>query len=280
MITAFHQPTALKAALALVAKGATPVAGATALYTAKREREIALVDIKRLGLSAMAVRRREIVLGATTTLTRIADADELTGPEGELLRRAAGALSARTLRNAITLGGNIVHVAYWADMPVALLALDARVEVQRAGAKAKVVAFADAIRPRAAPWKGGLLTRVLVPRRARPLGVGYERFARTSADYALATVCAVVGSDGARARDVRVVVGALQARPFRVPEVEALLVGEVLDEGLIAKAADELGARAPVAPSFRTELDYRKKLVRVLARRALEAAWARAGRAE
>lgn len=277
MIRAFHQPLALDEALALVAKGGTPLAGATALYTTKAARDLSIVDIKRLGLDGIAVQNERIVIGATASLTRLAARDDLPGAAGELLRRAARALGSRALRNAITVGGNIVHLAYWADMPVVLLALAAEIEVRRQGAKPARTPLAAAIATRAAPWKGGLLTRIVVPVLGPEWSCGYERFSRTSNDYALATVCALARRDGEVTREARVVVGALQGRPVRATAVEAMLEGERPSTSLIAAAAAELAGSVRIAPNFRADADYRRKLAGVLCRRALARAlpWAR-----
>jgi len=270
MIRAFHQPTAVPAALALVARGGTPAAGATALYTSKATRDLTLVDITRLGLGGTSVSKSRIVLGATVTMTGLCDAGDLPGMPGALLRRAARALGSRALRNVITVGGNVAHVAYWADMPVALVALDAEVEVRKARAAARWLPVAEALAARVPPWRGGLLTRVRVPVGRGTYGFGYERFARTSNDYALATVCAVARRDRDVLRDVRLVVGAISARPWRAVAAEALLEGFEPTPERLAAAAALTAEQARIAPNFRSDAGYRRKLIGVLARRALE----------
>jgi len=268
MTTAYHQPTRLDVALRLVARGAQPVAGATALFTGKSRPEGELCDITRLGLSTLAVEADRLVFGATCTLSQISDAS-LPGMEGALLRRASQAVGSRPLRNVITVGGNLVHVAFWADLPVVLLALDAKLEAQRAGEEATVTDLAEALKPGKHAWEGGLVTKVIVPLRKEARGFGYERFARTANDYPFATVCATLRQDGKVARDVRVVVGALQPRAFRVAEVEAMVEGQALEAGLLEQAGKKLSEVVQVAPNFRASADYRRELAGVLAKRAL-----------
>jgi carbon-monoxide dehydrogenase medium subunit len=272
MTTAYHQPSRLEEALSLVAQGAQPVAGATALFSGKGRPEGELVDITRLGLSGLAVEADRLALGATCTLSQISDADEMPGMEGALLRRAARAVGSRPLRNAITVGGNIAHAAFWADMPVVLLALDAKIEHQRAGQAAQTVALADCLKGKRA-WEGGLITRVFVPLRKETCGFGHERFARTANDYPFATLCVTMTRDGRLAREVRVVVGALQPRPFRVPEVEALVEGKSLEPGLLEACGKKLSELVPVAPNFRASAEYRRELAGVLVQRALQSAF-------
>ncbi|MBI5546956.1 MAG: FAD binding domain-containing protein [Deltaproteobacteria bacterium] len=272
MTTAYYQPERLEVALRLVARGAQPLAGATALFTGKSRPEGELVDITGLGLSNLEVEPARIALGATCTLAKISDAEELPGMEGALLRRAARAVGSRPLRNAITLGGNIAQVAFWADMPVVLLALDAQLEIAKAAEASQVVDLATALQGKR-PWEGGLITKIFVPRRQATCGFGYERFARTANDYPFATVCVTFRRDGAVAREVRVVVGALQPRSFRVPEVEQMIEGKGTDPALVEGAGKKLSEVVTVAPNFRASADYRRELAGVLCKRALESAF-------
>ncbi|MGC4121088.1 MAG: FAD binding domain-containing protein [Myxococcales bacterium] len=273
MITAYRQPKTLDEALQLIAQGARPVGGATALYSSKSKPDGELVDLAQLGLSALAVEPGLIELGATCTLAAIGDAEQLPGAEGALLRLGSRGPASRPLRNAITLGGNIAQAAYWADMPVVLLALDAQVEIGRAGEPSQRIPLAECFAPGKKAWERGLITKVIVPRREANRGFGYERFSRTKNEYSFATLCVTLDRDGGVARNVRVVVGALQARPFRVAEVEAMVEGKVLDVALCEAAGRMLAETAKVAPNPRASADYRRELAGVLCKRALLAAF-------
>lgn len=274
MVTAYLQPKTLDEALRAVARGARPVGGATALYAGKPRLDCELVDLADAGLSTIDLEPGRIVLGATTTLATIGDCETLPGMEGALLRRASRGPGALPLRNAITLGGNIAQVAFWADMPVVLLALDAQIEVGRAGEPSKLVDLAECFKPGKKAWEGGLITKVVVPTRRSVCGFGYERFSRTKNDYAFATLCVTLERAGRVAHGVRVVVGAMQPRPFRVPEIEAMVEGKGLDHALFEAAGKKLSEVVQVAPNFRASESYRRELAGVLCKRALESAFA------
>jgi carbon-monoxide dehydrogenase medium subunit len=232
------------------------------------------VDITGLGLSSLEVKAgTSITFGATCTLSQISDATELPGMEGAVLRRAARAVGSRPLRNAITLGGNIAQVAFWADMPVVLLALDAQIEVQRAGKGVQTVDLLASYNAKPSAWDGGLITRIIVPLRPGVCGFGYERFSRTANDRPFATLCATLTREGNIARNVRLVVGALQPRAFRVPEVEAMVEGRASDPALLEACGRKLAEIVPVAPNFRASADYRRELAGVLTTRALQSAF-------
>ena len=273
MIAAYHQPEALQDALAHVARGATPIAGATGLFTGRPKREGELVDLSRVGLDTVQITNDAIVVGAAVTLASIAKNAALPGMAGAVLRKAARGVASAPLRNAITLGGNIAHLVYWADMPVALLALDALLQVQREGQPAKEVPLTEALAQGKKAWDGGLITGVRVPLRAGKLGFGYERFTRTATDYAFASVCVTMRLDAGAAHDVRVALGAVQSRPARLAAVEALLEGKAVDAAALSAVKAKVAEVVQVGPNFRAPADYRRTLAAVLTTRAVETAW-------
>ncbi len=273
MSNAYHQPTRLDEALKLVAKGATPVAGATGLYSLRSLPEGELVDVTRLGLSGISLESGRVWIGAATTLTQIGDAKQLPGCEGALLRRAAKAVGSRPMRNMITLGGNLAHSAYWEDMPPVLLAVEAMVEVQRAGEPAQLFSMADCLKPGKRPWDGGLITRFAIPLPEGIRSFGYERFSKTVNDYSLCTSVCVLRREGQAVRDVRLVLGAVQPRPYRVPEAEKLVEGKAFAPLLLDELAAKVREVAQVGPNFRASNEYRRELTGTLSRRAVETAF-------
>ncbi len=280
MIRAYHQPTLLEEALALVSRGAIPVAGATGLYSGRSRRDVELVDIMALGLDTLETTQTTVELGATLTLQQIAAASNLPGMQGALLRRCTRGVASRPLRNMITVGGNLAHLVYWADLPVVLLALEASLEVRNAAGEVTSVPIADALRTGKRSWEGALITKVIVPRQKGVFGFGYERFVRTVTDYSLCTLCATLRSDHGIARDVHLVVGAATARPIRMQAAEAALEGQAIDDATLAKAADCVAQELVVAPNYRAPSEYRRDLTAVLARRALATAGLWASREE
>ena len=273
MITAYHQVEALEDALRLVADGAIPIAGATSLYTSKPKRDVAVVDVTRLGLDRIEVNGDHIHLGSSVTLTQLAQAENLPGAEGELLRLAASSIATHPLRNAITLGGNVAQRVYWADIPVVLTALGAQIGIRQAEEPERLLPIADCLQSSERPWTGGLITRFVIPRRDEKWGYGYERFTRTVGDYPLATACVTLGTDDGTIRDLRIVLGAIQTTPHRARRTESALAGKPFDAEALREAVDELGRSVSLISNYRTPEDYRRTLVSVLVRRAFTSAF-------
>ncbi|HQK21245.1 MAG TPA: FAD binding domain-containing protein, partial [Polyangiaceae bacterium] len=277
---AYHQPEALGAALDLIANGAVPIAGATGLYTGRVKRDHQLVDITRLGLNQIEISADAVRIGATVTLAELVAAAQIPATAGEVLRKVARGIASAPLRNMITVGGGIAHIVYWADMPVALLALDATVEVQRAKEKPVQIPIDFCLRDGKKTWDGGLITSVRVPLDSDKISFGYERFTRTASDYAFASACVTLRNVGGVAKRVRVVLGAVQGRPSRLASVEALVEGQAITPQLLETIEKNVHSSVQVAPNFRAPAEYRRELAAVLVGRALDSAWAQASREE
>ena len=83
-----------------------------------------VMGLRRAGLDRIERVDDELHIGATTTLTRLAEQDDVP-----LLRRAASRTASWSIRNMGTVGGNLFTPPPGGDVATALLALDARVVV-------------------------------------------------------------------------------------------------------------------------------------------------------
>ena len=134
--------------------------------------------------------------------------------------------------------------AHASDVAVALVALDAAVEVRGAGGQ-RSVPLADFYRlPDAAPHietvlePGEVIAAITVPaspvaRRSHYLKVRD----RASFEFALVSAAVALDMDGSRIRQARVALGGIGTRPWRVPRVEAALAGAGLDPAALRSAA-------------------------------------------
>lgn len=141
-------------------------------------------------------------------------------------------------RNLAVLGGSAHCVATHAsDLAVALLALDARLELLGAGGP-RTIALADLHRlPGDTPHiettlaPGELITAIVVPGGPGAVRSGYLKV-RDRASFQWAVVSAAVALDvqGGVVRQARVAMGGVGAKPWRLPAVEAALAGQPATE--------------------------------------------------
>lgn len=191
--------------------------GGTWLNARSDERPSVLISLENLGLSTIAAAGGRCVVGATATLQQIVDAADV--PAG--LRDAAALCGSRTLRNMITLGGELGACPEDSAIIAVLIALEAQVSL--AGRK-KPVTVEDFLRDRpkdlilsASLEAGGRLCRV-------------SAIARTSHSPRSLLVVVSARAAAERRRDTRVVVSDCVGQRVRLRELEETLEGTALPE--------------------------------------------------
>src|SRR3989454_3771414 len=165
------------------------------------------------------------------------------------------------------------------DVAVALVALDAAVEVRAAGAQ-RTVPLIDFHRlPGATPHietvlePGEVITAITVPATAAARRSHYLKVRdRASFEFAVVSAAVALEIDGARIRQARIAVGGVGTKPRRGPRVEAALAGASLDPAALHRAAAlaAQGAQGRGHNAFQTQLMQRAIV------RAVETAGARA----
>lgn len=127
-IRAYHRPTTLDDALALVSHAdldATLLAGGTVINAQPEEDPIDVVDLQALGLDRITAAGDRLEVGAMTRLQAFADSHLVPA----LLRDLAVREAPSTLRNAATIGGTIGAADPESELLAGLLAYEATVTV-------------------------------------------------------------------------------------------------------------------------------------------------------
>jgi xanthine dehydrogenase YagS FAD-binding subunit len=165
------------------------------------------------------------------------------------------------------------------DFAVALVALEASLEVRGAGGQ-RIVPLAEFYRlPGDTPHietvlePGEVITAITVPaspvaRRSHYLKVRD----RASFEFAVVSVAVALAMDGGRIRQARLALGGVGTKPWRVPRVEAAIVGGSLDPPTLRRAA----ALAADGAQGRGHNEFKIELMQRAIVRAVETAGARA----
>src|SRR5918995_3288234 len=177
------------------------------------------------------------------------------------------------------LGAGSCIAAHASDVAVALIALDAAVELQGLGGR-RTVPLDDFYRlPGDTPHvatvlqPGELITAIRVPASAAARRSHYLKVRdRASFEFALVSAAVALDMDGARIRQARVALGGVGAKPWRVPQVEKALVGASLDPAVLRRAA---ALAAHGAQGFGHN-DFKIELMQRVIVRAIETVGARA----
>ena len=270
-VRTYHLPRSLPEALDLVDRhGPTllVMAGGTVAMPLINE-GISLPEVvmglRRAGLDGLTRAGDSLRIGATTTLTQLADQDDVP-----LLREAARRTASWAVRNMGTVGGNLFTPPPGGDVAVALLALDATVTLASSWGE-RVVALADFFTGFMTTGLAAdeLLVSIEVPIRDDP--AAFIKFGRKHANTpAVVAVAARIAWDRGRVSDARIALGAAGPHPVRASVAERGLVGTSLGRDDIAATA-EAAARSsdPFTDAIATDW-YRRRMVGVFVARALE----------
>ena len=198
-----------------------------------------------------------------------------------MLADMASRLANPQVRNQGTLGGNLCFGDPATDPPSCLMALDAQVVLQSATGS-RVMKLDDFIVDyyQTALQPVEILTEIRVP--ISRFNAGYHaRFLRTAAEHRpLVNLALSARRDRAHCQDLRMVVGAATAKPARLVKTEALLRGkEIAREDAIA-AAEQAAAEIDPISDIRGDANFRRDMIRVVARRTIEDVFGLAERSE
>ena len=278
----YHDPTTLSEATALLGRlgeDARVLAGGQSLVPLmnfRLARPAHLVDLNRVAaLDFLSVEDGVLRIGAMTR-QRVLERSEDLAAGWPLLREATGFIGHVQIRNRGTVGGSIAHAFPSAELPVAMVTLDAAFVLQGEGGERTVAAedfvfgtMTTALEP------GELLREVRVPAIAAGSGASFQEVSRRYGDFALAGAAALVTLDGD---------GAVKAArltltgpaPIRARAAETAVLGEKPSEALFREAARHAVAGVEQDSDMHATAEYRLRACEVLARRTLAEAADRA----
>jgi carbon-monoxide dehydrogenase medium subunit len=262
-------------ALLAAEPGARPIAGGTDLLPRLRAGAVVsrlLVDLRRLPLRAIVAMPDELRIGACATHAQIAGSEAVCGAFPGLAA-ACRAVGGQPTRNRGTIGGNLANASPAADTAPPLLAYDAQVLIAGIQGLHTVALGEFFFGPgRAALAPGELLVDIRLPWPGdRTAAVYLKMGCRQAMTVAVVSVAArlTLAEDG-RIRVARLALGSVAPVPLRVVAAEELLLGQTFCAGLdLARVAREAGAACSPITDVRASADYRRRMVEVLARRAL-----------
>ncbi len=237
-----------------------------------------LVDIGRIpGLSYVRADGDALAIGSLTTYREIVRSAEVAA-RLPVLAEAAGCVGDPQVRARGTLAGGLAHADPAADMPAVVLALGGAVVATGPGGRREIPFdefFVDMLTT--ALGESELITEVRVNVPGARAGAAYEKFEQPASHYALAGVCAVVSLDGQGAiRHARLGITGVGPKAYRPRAAERALVGQPAGEDAVRDAVASVADAVDVQGDIHASPEYRAHLARVMARRAVLQAAARA----
>ena len=205
-------------------------------------------------------------IGAMATLSAIEQSPEIAR-HAPAIARAMRRLANVRVRNVATIGGHLAHADPHLDLPPLLVALGTRLRIMgRAGERTIAVEelFRGYLETTLLPEE--LIAEVIVPPQGTRGAIYLKWTARSADDWpALGVAVALDRSEA------RIVVGAATEKPMRLAAAEAAL-GSARDEKALRRAGDAAADEAVLLSDQHGSAPYKRELLRVLVRRALEGA--------
>ena len=282
----YHAPNSLEEALGLMnqhADEAKLLAGGQSLVPAMNFRVVqpsVLIDLNRVqGLSHIHEDGNVLRIGAMARERQL-EFDTLVETKTPLLHEAVPFIAHPQIRNRGTIGGSIVNADPAAELPVLMLALEARLKAQSVSGERWLDAhdfFAGMFTTALAPNE--ILVEIELPFMPPRTGWSFMEVAPRAGDYALMGVAALVTLDenGKCTRAKLVYLNAGDG-PMDAKEAAKSLEGETLNDAKI-QSATAMASEKEITPfgNVHTSPEFQRHLAKVLTIRALKQAVQRAG---
>ena len=231
-----------------------------------------LIDINRIsGLSHIKEEGGYLKIGGLTREAEL-EVSPLVRSKYPILVDTTHVIADPQVRNLATVGGNLAHGDPANDHPATMIALGAQVVAN--GPKGErvipidnffVSLFTTALKP------DEILTEIRVPVPPPRSAGAYLKLERKVGDFATAAVAVQVTLDEKGAcQKVGMGLTNVGATPVKARKAEDFLRGKKLDDDAIAQAAQLAADQAEPSADLRGPVEYKKGLVKELAKRALQ----------
>ena len=276
----YDRATTLDEAVAKLAAangGAKVIAGGHSLVPLMKLRLAepkVLIDIARIpSLSGIREKAGGMEIGAGTVHHDVA-VSALLQHECPVVADAAASIGDPQVRNRGTLGGSLAHADPSADYPAAMLAVDAEIDIKgpRGWRTVKVTGFFRDL------FTVDLAAdEILVGVRFNPVRTSaYCKLFQRASHFAIVGVAAALEISNGKVQAARIGLTGAGPTAIRLTRVEQALVGQPASKDAFAEATKNAGADVPVVNSdIHASGDYRRAMIAVFARRALEGALGR-----
>lgn len=237
-----------------------------------------VVDISRADdLKNITITEQGLSIGALVTHTQIMRSPVIRKMFPALVD-AAHTIGAVQTRNLGTLGGNLVTAVPSMDSGPTLMALEAIVTIAGNGGRRQVALTEFFVGPRKTILKPDeLLTEIVIPKQNLGKPTHFLKFGlRKGQALALVNVGASFWVDWEKKTFLapRIALGAVAPKVIRAPQAEAYLEGRTITPVAMAEAGRLAVGDAKPISDFRASAEYRRHLIAVLTKRALEGVWA------
>jgi carbon-monoxide dehydrogenase medium subunit len=235
-----------------------------------------LVNLRNLaGLKEIKIGVDGIRLGALVRWRDILD-DERLDTAHPLLKEAISHVAHYQIRNRGTVGGSCAHADPASELPGVALTCEAEFSViGKAGTRTVKAAefFRGALTTALMPDE--IISEIHLPAWPAARRFAFLEFARRRGDFAMAGIALYYDMNGNKATNAHIGVFGVGDCQGRLPQAEAILNGNAVDDALAVKVGEAAAAEVEPQSDIHASAAYRRALTGALTERALQAAASR-----
>ncbi|MCE1247516.1 MAG: FAD binding domain-containing protein [Firmicutes bacterium] len=245
------------------------IAGGTSVALLNTGSVEGMVDITRMGLNYIKQDGGFVKIGATAVVEELARSPITKNLANGILAKASSEIASRPLRNMITMGGNIVQLRIWSDLPVVLLALDGQIKVQ--GDEERTIPADDFFREQ--PLKTlahfDIVKEVVLPKTPETSGAEFIKLSKTKGDYAIMSLACYLEFEEKTCTLARIALSSVTPLPRRCKKAEKVLEGKQLTPELIAEAAAVTREKTKTISNIWGSAEYKSVVLENLVKKSL-----------
>ena len=239
-----------------------------------------LIDLNRVAELSYIREEQGVIRVGSMARERHLEFDSSIAKQTPLLHEAVPFIAHPQIRNRGTMGGSLVHADPAAELPVLMLALNARLKARNKTGERWINAqdffigmFTTALEP------DEILVEIELPFSPPHTGWSFMEVAPRAGDYAMMGVAAWVTLDEAgKCTQAKLVYLNAGEGPTEAKEAAQLLKGKILNDKAVEDAS-VMASEQEINPfgNLHASADFQRHLAKVLTRRALQQAFQRAG---
>ena len=277
----FFEPTTVEEVVELVdGKKSMVLAGGVDLILKMRRRFLLpekVVSLQKVpGLDYVKGNGSGLKFGALTTLRQIEQA-QVVKEKFPLLNEAISKIVSVQTKTMGTAVGNLCAATPASDVAPPLYVMGAQIKITGKTSKRElpiedffVAVGQTALKPHE------IVTEIIIPGLSSGTGTAFLKLSKTAEDIAKVNVAVMVTLADGKCSDAKIALGSVAPTPIRAGKAEEVMKGEEMDKGAIDEASEAAAEAASPISDVRSTAEYRKEMVRVLVKDALEMAIARA----
>lgn len=212
-----------------------------------------------------------LTIGATARLADVASHPDIL-THYPAVAHSVQVMANVEVRNMGTVAGNLCNAAPSADTAPPLMVMGAEVTLASLQGERRLALDQFFQGPGLTAMEPGeIMTAIHVPLPPQGSSASYKRISgRCGVDIAAVGVGAMGIFEGRACQQARIVLGAVAPVPMRATKTEELMHGKEWTRELMEKGGDEAADEAKPISDVRASAEWRKRMVAVLTRRALE----------